>query len=308
MQKTPYMLVHFSDVHILALKGAYCQELFVKRIYGFFSKFTSNKGIIDYNRVFRHVAKEFSRIRPDRIVFTGDLTHLSLTEEFIQGKNWLDKLQKYAKILLVPGNHDQYIPAAAESGLRILEHYMNACPAAEYADNRSCFPSIVLDHPIALIGLNTSIACPPFFAYGKIGEAQLTRLELLLERLSRKEVFKILVMHHPPNNKDISRRKGLLDAEGLLAVLKKYPVHMILHGHTHKQSIHSLDSSRAIKVFGASAISALNKVAEKQPCINVFQIQWLGNNRWKVNLTVKTYSKGLDGFACAFRNEYFFNQ
>jgi 3',5'-cyclic AMP phosphodiesterase CpdA len=304
MQKKPYSLAHFSDSHILSLKGASWQELFSKRIYGLFSKFKGNKGIIDYNKVFKYVADEFRQIRLDRIVFTGDLTHLSLNGEFILGKNWLDRLQKYAKIFLVLGNHDQYISRSADNAFRILGQYMNIGPAAEYSDNYDCFPSLVFDDPVALIGLNTAIACPLFFAYGKIGEAQLTRLEKLLEGRSGKDVFKILVMHHPPDNRHISRRRGLLDSEMLLAVLKRHPVHMILHGHTHKHGIHSLDSSLSTKVFEASSVAALKKVAEKRPCINFFQIVSLGDNTWKVDLTVKTYSRGSNRFACSLKKEY----
>lgn len=79
-------LIHFSDLHIRLFKD---HELY--------------RGILE------QAFKEWGSIRPDRIVFTGDLLHSKnqLTPELIDMASWvLTECSKIAKTILIPGNHD----------------------------------------------------------------------------------------------------------------------------------------------------------------------------------------------------------
>ncbi len=61
----------------------------------------SDSGVNDF--------EEFKGIKPDRIVFTGDLLHSKnqLTPEVVEIASWvLTECSKIAKIVLIPGNHD----------------------------------------------------------------------------------------------------------------------------------------------------------------------------------------------------------
>ena len=79
-------LVHFSDLHIRLFKD---HDLY--------------RGILET------ALKEWTSIRPDRIVFSGDLVHSKnqLTPELIEFVAWvLSECAKIAKTILIPGNHD----------------------------------------------------------------------------------------------------------------------------------------------------------------------------------------------------------
>ena len=79
-------LVHFSDLHIRLFKD---HDL--------------------YREIIRHMLSRFEEIKPDRIVFTGDLVHSKnqMTPELIEMVSWaLTECSKIAKTVLIIGNHD----------------------------------------------------------------------------------------------------------------------------------------------------------------------------------------------------------
>jgi DNA repair exonuclease SbcCD nuclease subunit len=82
-------LVHFSDLHIRLLKD---HDL--------------------YRTILELAFKEWEMIKPDRIVFTGDLLHSKnqLTPELIEISSWvITECAKIAKTIIIPGNHDALI-------------------------------------------------------------------------------------------------------------------------------------------------------------------------------------------------------
>ena len=79
-------LIHFSDLHIRLFKD---HELY--------------RGILE--RAFN----EWRTLKPDRIVFTGDLVHSKnqMTPELVEFVAWtLNECSKIAKTVLIIGNHD----------------------------------------------------------------------------------------------------------------------------------------------------------------------------------------------------------
>lgn len=79
-------LVHFSDLHIRLFKD---HDLY--------------RGILET------ALKEWASIRPDRVVFTGDLVHSKnqMTPELIEFVAWvLSECAKIAKTIVIIGNHD----------------------------------------------------------------------------------------------------------------------------------------------------------------------------------------------------------
>ena len=79
-------LVHFSDLHIRLFKD---HDL--------------------YRDIVTDMLSKFSEIKPDRIVFTGDLVHSKnqMTPELIEMVSWILKECSYiAKTIIIPGNHD----------------------------------------------------------------------------------------------------------------------------------------------------------------------------------------------------------
>ena len=79
-------LVHFSDLHIRLFKD---HEL--------------------YRSILEDAINQWKEIKPDRIVFTGDLVHSKnqMTPELIEMVSWILKECSYiAKTIIIPGNHD----------------------------------------------------------------------------------------------------------------------------------------------------------------------------------------------------------
>ena len=79
-------IVHFSDLHIRLFKD---HEL--------------------YRGILNDMFNQFREIKPDRIVFTGDLVHSKnqMTPELIEFVAWtLTECSKIAKTVLIIGNHD----------------------------------------------------------------------------------------------------------------------------------------------------------------------------------------------------------
>ena len=79
-------LIHFSDLHVRLFKD---HEL--------------------YRSILQTAFKEWETLRPDRIVFTGDLVHSKnqMTPELVEFVAWvLSECAKIAKTIVIIGNHD----------------------------------------------------------------------------------------------------------------------------------------------------------------------------------------------------------
>ena len=87
--------------------------------------------------------------------------------------------------------------------------------------------------PVALIGLNSAVPTPPLIASGRLGKEQLERAGQLLERLGRADLFRLVLIHHPPLTGQASRFRGLEDAAQLEGVLARHGAELVIHGHNH---------------------------------------------------------------------------
>jgi len=79
-------IIHFSDLHL--------------RLFQYHSQ---------YKEILTEAFKQWKEIKPDRIVFTGDLVHSKnqVTPELIEVTRWiLDECSKIAKTVVIIGNHD----------------------------------------------------------------------------------------------------------------------------------------------------------------------------------------------------------
>ena len=82
-------LVHFSDLHIRLFKD---HDL--------------------YRLILTDMLNQFKELKPDRVVFSGDLVHSknTVSPELIEIVSWLlNECSKIAKTIIIPGNHDALI-------------------------------------------------------------------------------------------------------------------------------------------------------------------------------------------------------
>jgi hypothetical protein len=102
---------------------------------------------------------------------------------------------------------------------------------------RRAFPFVRMLDEVAIIGVNSAVPTPPLVASGRLGEQQLARLGAMLDRLGRADVFRLVLIHHPPLPGQAKRFRGLEDAARLEAVLSRHGAELVLHGHNHRNML-----------------------------------------------------------------------
>jgi 3',5'-cyclic AMP phosphodiesterase CpdA len=170
---------------------------------------------------------------PDRILFSGDATALGFQSELAHAAELFGLSNGQAALgLAVPGNHDYYVHADAQSGW--FEHYFAPWQQGERVDN-AVYPFAQRVGQYWLIAVNSAVPNRLFWdASGLVDGAQLERLERLLKRLDPGP--RILVSHYPiclANGRREKRFHGLRNLEATLEVANRGGVCLWLHGHRH---------------------------------------------------------------------------
>jgi 3',5'-cyclic AMP phosphodiesterase CpdA len=157
-------------------------------------------------------------------------------------------------------------------------------------DNSAEFPFVRRRGQVALIALNTGVPTPPLIATGRLGDAQLERLSRLLPALKDEKLFRVILIHHPPES-EAPRHKKLTDARAFKAVIAQHGAELILHGHDHIHQLHWLigPDGRVPAVGVPSASAAPGKGADAGG-YNLYRIEG-EPGAWRCELEMR----GLDG-------------
>ncbi|HET7848073.1 MAG TPA: metallophosphoesterase [Pseudolabrys sp.] len=252
-----FTLAHLSDPHLAPLPRPQPGELFNKRITGYLN-WLRGRHRMHRREVLDAIVADVKAAGADHIAVTGDIANISLAEEFLRGRKWLDALGKPSDVTFIPGNHDAYVRAAAHDPERYWADYMSG----DGEDGPVAFPFVRRRGAIALIGTSTAVPTPPFMATGWLGQAQIARLAAVLDALKKENLFRVLLIHHPPVSPR-ERSKRLLDAADVLKVVATHGAELILHGHDHVPMLNWLDTpngrAAAIGVPSASGAPAFAK-------------------------------------------------
>ena len=119
-------IVHFSDTHVLSLKGVQLRELLNKRITGAVN-LALNRAKHYQVEVFEQLLDAVVAVQPDHSICTGDLVNLALTPEFVRVHELLSDRFGPHQLTLVPGNHDYYTKEASLAG-RFEEYFDEYLP------------------------------------------------------------------------------------------------------------------------------------------------------------------------------------
>lgn len=194
---------------------------------------------------------------PDHLLICGDLTNLALPEEFAQARDWLKAAGAPDAVTVAPGNHDALVPVGWEEGLGRWSEWMSGDPGANTP--QAAFPFVRVRGPAAIVGLSSAIPTPPGFATGRLGDDQLERLRVELTALGKRGLFRIVALHHPITPGAVPRRKALTDQAALRAVLAETGAELVVHGHAHEASLHTVPGpTGAIPVIGAASASQIH--------------------------------------------------
>jgi 3',5'-cyclic AMP phosphodiesterase CpdA len=244
-----FSLAHLSDPHLAPLPAPSWRELTGKRITGYINwqrqrRFVQDPGVL------AKIAADLKAQSPDHIAVTGDIANIALPAEFVHGREWLESLGAAQNVSFVPGNHDIYVPEAEALAAQAFAAFMRG-------DDGGGFPYLRRRGPLALIGVNSGVPTPLFYASGMIGNRQLAALAPLLAQAKSENLFRVVMIHHPPVSR-AARHKRLIDAIALRQVIAAEGAELLLHGHDHVHMINWLvgpDGTRvpAVCVPSASA-------------------------------------------------------
>lgn len=244
-----FTLAHFSDPHLPPPADALgWKDLASKRALSGVA--WRRKGREHQPAILAALVADVAAQGADHIALTGDITNFSSQTEYAAATAWLTGLGDPARLTLSPGNHDALVGEAD------AQRFAPWSPWLGDSDTIG-FPTLRERGPVALINLCSATPTAPWLATGRLGEAQLGRLEALLEDLKGRDLFRVVMLHHPPSRGVVSGRKSLEDAEGLRAILALHGVDLVLHGHAHEAAISTIPGPAGpIPVLGAPSASA----------------------------------------------------
>lgn len=303
-REKPWVLAHLSDLHLAHTAGLRLHDLHGKQLLGWLRwqlkrRFRQDEGLLTT------LACELQQSLPDHIAITGDLCHLSLAAEFRAARNWLASLGDPSRCSLVFGNHDQYVATdwAHSCGLLLpwLQGDDRPAPKNRPAQLDTLFPLLQRRRNIALISLNTARPTALHLASGRIGRKQLERLQQLLVALEGQQLFRILLLHHPPAQGagTLSRRRGLDDGAELRALLAEHGVELVLSGHTHRSFSDALPGPHGpIPLFGAPSITSVESGGHKRSSYSLFTIcpAQDGRSGWTISVRHRLLAANAQAF------------
>ena len=114
------------------------------------------------------------------------------------------------------------------------------------------------------------------------------------------DLCRIVLIHHPPTEGAAHRRRALIDAEALRAVLRRTGADLILHGHMHRTSIGRVAGPRgSIPVVGVRSSSYLGGRPHKRAQYHQYAIERGERDgaRFRITLRVRGYDPATGGFA-----------
>ena len=288
-----FVLAHLSDPHLSPLAGARLRELAGKRALGLLNwrmrrRFEHRADVLDA------LLADLATQATDHIAVTGDLVNLALPGEFTAARTFLERVGPPDRVSLVPGNHDAYARATLGLGRAQWGEYMTGDAAP--GEGGEHFPYERRRGPVAIVGLSTGVPTGFFMAWGQLGETQLRRLDERLEALGREQVFRIVLLHHPPVPFRRDRRKELVDAAAFRAVLRRRGAELVLHGHTHLRLVNRIDGpDSSIPVVGVPSASAAGR-HDDAATYNLYRIT-AGENGWSCEMVARGCAPGQGAIA-----------
>jgi 3',5'-cyclic AMP phosphodiesterase CpdA len=292
-KKSIFTLAHLSDPHMCSLKDLHAHELMNKRIFGYLS-WRLHRNAVHRDDVLTAMMQDLHDLNPDHIAVTGDLTHLGTAGQFQMAQQFLHRLGAPEAVTVIPGNHDAYIKTAWNDTFAKWSAYMNSeginPPAKAPAAAPIEFPSLRVRGRVAIIGVSTARPSAPFLAVGSAGLSQLQRLEKILEESGRRQLCRIVLIHHPPVSGIVKWRKRLTDAEAFRGIIKRCGAELVLHGHVHRSSFTYLSTpAGSTAVISVPSASALGKNDERRARYHVYHIDQ-SSQGFDIKVSVRGYS------------------
>jgi 3',5'-cyclic AMP phosphodiesterase CpdA len=192
-----------------------------------------------------------AEIEPDAVAVSGDLTQRCTKKEFMQARQYLDKIREVAPYVVIPGNHDiRWLGAIMRNMGGLFREQAHKFKYSRYTRYISEDLSPSLEVPGAVIaGLNTAHGITRgsitrrFRDLGVIGHVKrgdIERVREVFEKASP-DAARIVMIHHNPIRGELSGRHGLANTEQALHAFADFGAELILCGHDHLEAIHNVE-------------------------------------------------------------------
>jgi len=296
-----FRVAHLSDLHATPARGA-LPALAGKRLLGWLS-WRVRRRHAHRPEVLDALVADLEREAPDQVVVTGDLTNVAGEEEFPAARRWLERLGPPERVSLVPGNHDAYVRVDDARGVGLWRAWIESDPRAGAPPKgvaRDAFPTLRVRGPLAIVGVSSALPTPLFLAQGEVGASQRERLEALLGELRRAGLFRIVLIHHPPEPGVVAWRRALRDAPELAGVFARAGAELVLHGHLHRLRVGALVGPEGpIPVVCVRSASQIGHRPETRSQYHVYEIEAAPGapQPWRVRMRVRGYDPATGAFA-----------
>lgn len=246
-----FRLAHLSDPHLTPPSlGASPHRLSAKRLLSQAS-WRRKRSAAHRPEVLDAIVADIAAQEPDHIVVTGDLTNFAAPEEFAAARLWLEGLAAPRDLTVSPGNHDALVGAGGPERFAPWTPWLGD-------ESAPSFPQARVRGPVAIVNLCSAVPTAPLLAQGVLGDAQIAAAEELLAELGRRDLYRVVLVHHPVVSGVVSRRKSLTDQAALREVLKSAGAELVLHGHAHAAVVATTPGPKGpIPVLGVPSASAV---------------------------------------------------
>ena len=245
-----YRIAHLSDPHLPPPPGAFgWKDVFTKRLLSRIAWRKKRK--VHRPEVLEALMADLKAAAPDHVVISGDLTNFASPTEISAARKWLESLGEPADFTVSPGNHDALAGAGGHERFAIWAPWLGDT-------GESRFPQVRIRGPVAIFNLCSAVPTAPHLATGRLGQEQLQALDAALADPAYAGLFRLVVLHHPPHEGAVSKRKSLDDRHALRDVLARRGADLVLHGHAHEALLGALrgPDGATIPVLGVPSASA----------------------------------------------------
>jgi 3',5'-cyclic AMP phosphodiesterase CpdA len=272
------VLAHLSDLHMAS--SPRLAELAGKRGLGFIN-WERKRKYIHHPEALAALTRDLQACGADHIAVTGDLVNFSLAAEYARARAWLETLGAPHDVTVVPGNHDTYVRGTASAPAASWGDYMRG------DDGLQRFPFVRRRAGVALIALSSALPTGLLMATGRLGDSQLLWLAQALQQT--RGLFRVVLIHHPPQSPLRHYLRRLTDAADLRRVLAAHGAELLLHGHDHRRALIWLDGPKASKIpaIGVpSASASAEHGSENSAGYSIFRID--GTERgWRCEMIAR---------------------
>ncbi len=250
-------ILHFSDVHFpLSRNSVSLPEILrPKRILASANYLLRRRPkFIAGNTKWDAFNNFYKSIEVDAVICTGDLSGMGMHGELDYAQSKLEHISKHPNFILLPGNHDLYLPE--KNGSHFYDIFKDSITKSDITiSDNTPYPLVkLINDNVAIVAVNSAKPNPSLIrSSGNISTEQLSAVDALLNNDELKTRHVIVATHYNADDEDTNLH-GLENRKEFRAILAKHNCAMLVHGHIHKNQTYNVPDSNT-KAFCAGSLT-----------------------------------------------------